>query len=124
MRIGPWRAGRRPPWIARVRTAAAGWIFAIPALAGGILGAAPWIGSLPDLVRRPISEAAWAVALFVMAAALGALLAALGMGFVQLRLAMRAFDRTLRMTHSQALREDGERAPRPRRVMPARWRFA
>lgn len=121
-RLGPWRAGRRAPWTARIRGAAAGWMFAIAALVGGVLGAAPWIGALPELLRRPLPDAAWAAALFVIAAALGALLAALAMGFLQLRLAMRAFDRTLRMTRSEAQREDRERGPR--RAPQSRWRLA
>jgi phosphoribosylcarboxyaminoimidazole (NCAIR) mutase len=84
----------------------------------------PWIGSLPSLVQRPFGDAIWGATLFVGAAALGALVAALVLGLLQLRLAMRAFDQTLRMTRSEAQRDDRASAPRMRRGPAGRWRLA
>jgi hypothetical protein len=84
----------------------------------------PWIGALPSLVHRPFTDAIWGATLFVGASALGALLAALMLGFLQLRLALRAFDRTLRMTRSDAQREDRGSSPRMRRGSAGRWRLA
>lgn len=123
-RLGPWRRGRRASIAARLRSASAGWLLGFVALAGGVSGALPWIGALPGIVQRPLAEAAWGATLFVVSAGLGALLAVLAMGFLQLRHAMHAFERTLRMTRSEAMREDREHAPRARGLHRGGWRFA
>ena len=109
---------------ARLRSASAGWLLALAALGGGLAGTLPWVVSLPGLVHRSLADAAWGVTLFVASAALGALLAVLAMGFLQLRHSMNAFDRTLRMTRSEAAHEDRERAPRARGIRRGAWRLA
>lgn len=123
-RLRAWRPMPRTPLAARLRSVSAGWILAISAIVGGVVAIAPWIAALPSLVHRPLGDALWGATLFVGAAALGALLAALVLGFLQLRLAMRAFDRTLRMTRFEAQREDRASAPRMHRGPTGRWRLA
>jgi len=123
-RLRAWRPAPRMPLGTRVRTVSAGWILAVSALLGGVVAIVPWLGALPSLVQRPLGDAIWGAALFAGAAALGALLAALVLGFLQLRLAMRAFDRTLRMTRSEAQRDDQPAASRMRRAPLGRWRLA
>lgn len=123
-----WSALRRPSrpsTMQRVKSAASGWILGLAALAGGAAGAFPWLAALPELARRPLSEGAWAVAAFVASAALGALTATILLGLVQLRMAMRAFDRTLRMTRAEAREAAREEAPAPRRrAVRLPWRLA
>ena len=123
MRMGSWRAATRASWGRSVRSAVAGWVLGAAALAGGVAGVLPWVGALPQLGQRPLQEGLWAAGAFVASAALGALLAALVLGLVQLRLAGQAFDRTLRMTRAEAreaAKDDSvrQRLPRPR------WRLA
>lgn len=123
LRLGAWRAATRATWGRSVRSAMTGWVLGAAALAGGVVGVLPWIGALPQLGQRPLHEGLWAVGAFAASAALGALLAALVLGLVQLRLAGQAFDRTLRMTRAEAreaAKEDSvrQRLPRPR------WRLA
>ena len=95
----------------------------LAALIGGVLGVAPWLGSLGQISQRPLQEGLWALAAFVAAAALSALLATLVRGLVQLRLAGLAFDRTLRMTRGEAREAAKDDSPR-RRMQRARWRLA
>jgi hypothetical protein len=123
-RLRAWRPAPRTPFALRVRAVSASWILALSGLVGGIVAIIPWIGSLPSLVQRPFGDAIWGATLFVGAAALGALVAALVLGLLQLRLAMRAFDQTLRMTRSEAQRDDRASAPRMRRGPAGRWRLA
>lgn len=123
-RMRAWRPVSRMPLGARLRSVSAGWILASAAIVGGVVAIVPWIAALPSLVHRPFGDALWGATLFVGAAVLGALLAALVLGFLQLRLAMRAFDRTLRMTRAEAQREDRASAPRMRRGPMGRWRLA
>jgi flagellar biosynthesis protein FlhB len=123
-RLRAWRPASRTPLALRLRSVSAGWILAASAVVGGAVAIVPWIGALPSLVHRPFTDAIWGATLFVGAAALGALLAALMLGFLQLRLALRAFDRTLRMTRSDAQREDRGSSPRMRRGSAGRWRLA
>lgn len=126
IRLAPWRRGGRASASQRLRSALAGWLVGACALAGGVAGAVPWLGSLSQLSERPLGQAAWAVGAFVASASLGALLATAMLGFVQVRMAMRAFDRTLRMTHAEA--RDAARADQPasrrRPVARPRWRLA
>lgn len=124
VRLAGVRRARREALPARARRVAAGWMFAAASAVGGALVALPWIGSLPKLAERSLSDASWAVAAFVGAAAIGASLAAVALGLLQLRVAMRAFDRTLRMTRSEARREASEGSTRSRRAPSARWRLA
>ncbi len=126
VRFGGWRRGARPSVMHRAKSALAGWLLAIAALIGGLAGAAPWIGALPDLARRPLAEGAWAVGAFVGSAALGALVATALFGLLQLHAAMRAFDRTLRMTRGEAREAARDEMPAPRRRAAPRlpWRFA
>ena len=123
-RLRAWRPARRMTLATRLRSVSAGWILAASAVVGGVVAIVPWIGALPSLAHRPLGDAIWGATLFVGAAALGALLAALMLGFLQLRMALRAFDRTLRMTRSDAQREDRGGSPRMRRGPAGRWRLA
>lgn len=123
IRFGAWRRGGRTPLASRIRAVVAGWSLGGVALAGGIAGALPWVASIPTLLARPVADAAWAAMAFAASCALGALLAMLVMGMIQLRLALRAFDRMLRMTRTEA--RDEERSSRGRvRRGPAGWRLA
>lgn len=125
VRLGAWRRPARVSAVRRAKSAAAGWVLGVAALAGGVAGALPWVGALPEMARRPLDEGAWAVAAFVGSASLGALLATVMLGLVQLRLAMRAFDRTLRMTHAEAREAARHDAPvARRRPARSRWRLA
>lgn len=123
IRVRAWRRGTRPAWSETAASSIGGWVLGIAALVGGVVGAAPWLGSLGQIGQRPLQEGLWALASFVAAAALGALLATLVMGLVQLRLAGLAFDRTLRMTRGEAREATKDDAPR-RRMQRARWRLA
>ena len=118
-----WRRGRRAAWSETTASSIGGWVLGLAALLGGVLGAAPWLGSLGQISQRPLQEGLWALAAFVAAAALSALLATLVMGLVQLRLAGLAFDRTLRMTRGEAREAAKDDSPR-RRMQRARWRLA
>lgn len=123
VRVRAWRRGTRPAWSQTAVSSMGGWVLGVAALVGGVLGAAPWLGSLGQIGQRPLQEGLSALACFVAAAALGALLAALAMGLVQLRLAGLAFDRTLRMTRGEAREAAKDESPR-RRLQRARWRLA
>ena len=123
IRVRAWRRGRRAAWSETVASSIGGWVLGVAALLGGVLGAAPWLGSLGQISQRPLQEGLWALGAFVAAAALSALLATLVMGLVQLRLAGLAFDRTLRMTRGEAREAAKDDSPR-RRMQRARWRLA
>lgn len=126
VKLGARRRRGQVPALQRAKSAAGGWMLGVAALVGGVTGSFPWLSALPELARRPLSEGAWAVAAFVGSATLGALLATVLLGMLQLRLAMRAFDRTLRMTHAEAREAAREEASATRRRPAARlpWRVA
>ena len=123
IRMRAWRRGRRAAWGETAVASMGGWVLAVAALVGGVAGVAPWFGALARISERPLQEGLWALASFVAAAALGALLATLVMGLVQLRMAGLAFDRTLRMTRGEAREAMKDDAPR-RRLQRAPWRLA
>jgi len=122
LRIAAWQRAHRAGWFANARTAMSGWLLAIAAITGGTLAAIPWLGSLAACGERSLQEGLWLIAAFIAAAALGALIATLVLGLIQLRIASLAFDRTLRMTQAEAREANKDDAPRraPRR----RWRTA
>lgn len=126
VRVSGWRRPARASALRQAKSAFVGWVLAIAALAGGVVGAMPWLGVLPELARRPLDEGAWAVAAFVGSAVLGALSATLALGLAQLWFAMRAFDRTLRMTHAEAREAARDDMPAARRRPTARlpWGLA
>ena len=126
VRVGAWRRPGKTPALQRIRAALGGWLLALAALAGGLVGASPWVASLTELSRRPLEDGLWALAAFVASAALGALLGAAAIALAQMRLAMRAFDRTLRMTRAEAREAAREDLPASRRgpTTRSRWRFA
>lgn len=125
LRMSAWRRGARAPLLARVKAAAGTWVMCAGAVIGGVAGALPWMGSLTELARRPLDEGAWAVAAFVASAALGALVASVAFGLVQLHLRVRAFDRALRMTQAEAREQARQEAPARARATPRMpWRLA
>jgi hypothetical protein len=95
------------------------------AIAGGVLAALPWLAALPEMGTRPFAGGLWALASFAATVTLGALAATIACGLVQKRMAQRAFDRALRMSHAEArdlARRDG--AVRRRSPHASRWRLA
>ncbi len=126
IRIGAWRRSRKPGLLTRCRGAIGGWILAVASLGGGVLMAAPWLPRLATIGDRSMADGLWIVGAFLGAVTLGALVVALVLGLLQMRLAIHAFDRTLRLTHGEARDEaqtsESSRSRHPRRRI--RWRLA
>lgn len=124
VRLGPWKRARRPGIAVRLRAVVGGWTMAAAALAGGVAAGLPWLPFVPGLVARPWPGSLWALGSFAVSVALGALLATGACGLAQRRLSRLAFERSMRMTPSEAreaARQEGSvRRPAPR---SSRWRL-
>ncbi|MFM1829689.1 MAG: hypothetical protein RLZZ558_29 [Planctomycetota bacterium] len=121
LRLGHSRRRTRPALPARFRAVVAGWLLAAVAVTAGTLVATPWLPAVRGLPMRDPGQALWAAASFVGTVALAGLLVMLAMGMLQLRAAMREFDRTLHRTHAEA-RSDAREESGGLGARPGRWR--
>ena len=121
LQVGRWRRRTRPATPARLRTVVAGWLLAGVAVAAGTVAAIPWLPAVRGLPMRDLSQAWWSAAAFVGAVALVGLLVMLASGLLQLRAAIRDFDRTLHRTQAEA-RADAREESGGLRLRTGRWR--
>jgi hypothetical protein len=119
--LGHWRRRTRPALPMRLRAVVAGWLLAVVAVAAGTLAALPWLSAVRGLPMRDLGQACWAAAAFVGAVALVGLLVKLTLGLLQLRAAIRNFDRGLHRTHAEA-RADAREESGGLRLRAGRWR--
>lgn len=126
---GPWirlavrRRGGRRPWASRVASDASGWMLGGVAIAAGVLASLPWLPAVSRLANRGFEDGALAVIGFVAAVGVAALLAVAVMGLLQWWMAVRRFDRMLRMTRAEA-REEAKEDRAPATARRPRWRTA